>query len=164
MSIRSSSLNNFTATGMTRELESKYDVIKAVSEHLAAIETVSTMDIQALVAELEQAQDFTGITVVTGTPASWDPVNKVLVIPQGEDGLDGTPGKSAYELALDLGFVGTEAQWIASLKGETGDRGPQGIAGLNGVNGTNGVNGQTPVLELTYNAITGDLEYEVTYQ
>ena len=29
-------------------------------------------------------------------------------------------GKSAYQIAVDNGFVGTEAQWLASLKGETG--------------------------------------------
>lgn len=32
-------------------------------------------------------------------------------------------GKSAYELAVDAGFEGTEEEWIASLKGETGDTG-----------------------------------------
>ena len=26
-------------------------------------------------------------------------------------------GKSAYEIALDHGFVGTEEEWLASLKG-----------------------------------------------
>ncbi len=29
----------------------------------------------------------------------------------------GGAGKSAYQIALDNGFVGTEAQWLASLKG-----------------------------------------------
>lgn len=36
----------------------------------------------------------------------------------------GGAGRSAYEIALDNGFVGTEAQWLASLKGEKGDTGP----------------------------------------
>ena len=39
----------------------------------------------------------------------------------GKDGKDGMPGKSAYEIAIDGGYEGTEAQWIASLKGEKGD-------------------------------------------
>ena len=30
---------------------------------------------------------------------------------------EGRPGASAYELALRGGFVGTEAQWLASLRG-----------------------------------------------
>ncbi len=29
-------------------------------------------------------------------------------------------GKSAYEVAVENGFVGTEAQWLESLKGEDG--------------------------------------------
>jgi len=33
----------------------------------------------------------------------------------------GPAGKSAYEVAVDEGYTGTEEQWLASLKGETGD-------------------------------------------
>lgn len=46
--------------------------------------------------------------------------------------LKGENGKSAYQLAMEKGFVGTEAEWIASLKGETGSIGPQGIQGPKG--------------------------------
>lgn len=38
-------------------------------------------------------------------------------------GLKGDTGDSAYEEAVSLGFVGTEAEWIASLKGAKGDTG-----------------------------------------
>lgn len=34
--------------------------------------------------------------------------------------LKGEDGKSAYQLAVELGFVGTEEEWIASLKGKDG--------------------------------------------
>lgn len=34
---------------------------------------------------------------------------------------NGKKGDSAYDEAVKLGFVGTEAEWIASLKGEKGD-------------------------------------------
>lgn len=40
-----------------------------------------------------------------------------IILVQGKD------GKSAYEIACDQGFVGTEEEWIASLKGEPGDDG-----------------------------------------
>ena len=42
-------------------------------------------------------------------------------------------GKSAYEVAVDNGFVGTEAAWLLSLKGEPGSGGGGGITiiGLN---------------------------------
>lgn len=32
---------------------------------------------------------------------------------------DGINGKSAYQLALDNGFVGTEAEWIAQYNNES---------------------------------------------
>lgn len=42
---------------------------------------------------------------------------------------DGADGASAYEVAIQNGFVGTEAQWLASLVGPQGAQGPQGIQG-----------------------------------
>ena len=36
--------------------------------------------------------------------------------PQGDTGLNGDDGLSAYEIAVDNGFVGTEAEWLASLQ------------------------------------------------
>lgn len=44
----------------------------------------------------------------------------------GDPGTPGTDGESAYEIAVDNGFVGTEAQWLASLKGPKGDPGTGG--------------------------------------
>lgn len=44
-------------------------------------------------------------------------------------------GKSAYEIAKENGFDGTEAEWLASLKGATGAA---------GANGKDGENGKTP--------------------
>ena len=35
----------------------------------------------------------------------------------------GTAGKSAYEIAVDNGFVGTETEWLKSLKGVDGTDG-----------------------------------------
>ena len=36
----------------------------------------------------------------------------------GVDGKDGADGKSAYELAVEGGYQGTQAEWLESLKGE----------------------------------------------
>ena len=44
-------------------------------------------------------------------------------------------GKSAYEVAVENGFSGTEAEWLASLKGATG---------APGANGKDGTDGKTP--------------------
>ena len=41
----------------------------------------------------------------------------------GEAGADGADGKSAYEIAVEEGYSGTEEEWIASLKGEDGEDG-----------------------------------------
>ena len=41
----------------------------------------------------------------------------------GGGGGSGTAGKSAYEIAVDNGFVGTETEWLESLKGSDGDNG-----------------------------------------
>ena len=38
----------------------------------------------------------------------------------GKDGADGKDGLSAYEIALNNGFVGTESEWLDSLKGKDG--------------------------------------------
>lgn len=38
-------------------------------------------------------------------------------------GVNGVDGLSAYQIAVNAGFVGTEEQWIASLKGADGTPG-----------------------------------------
>ena len=38
---------------------------------------------------------------------------------------DGADGASAYEIAVENGYTGTEAEWLSSLKGEKGDTGEQ---------------------------------------
>ena len=57
--------------------------------------------------------------------------------------LQGTDGKSAYQVAVDAGFSGTEAEWLASLKGEKGEPGIQGPKGEIGPVGPQGVKGDT---------------------
>jgi hypothetical protein len=47
-------------------------------------------------------------------------------------GVPGPPGKSAYELALENGFVGTEEEWLAEVEGDVGPVGPQGPQGPQG--------------------------------
>jgi len=42
---------------------------------------------------------------------------------QGIEGLQGDDGYSAYELAVNNGFVGTEEEWLESLRGEQGEQG-----------------------------------------
>ncbi len=60
---------------------------------------------------------------------------------QGDPGVDGDPGPSAYEVAVENGFVGTESDWLLSLIGADGDPGADGdsayqVAVNNGFVGT----------------------------
>ena len=54
---------------------------------------------------------------------------------------DGADGASAYEIAVENGYTGTEAEWLSSLKGEKGDTGEQGIQGIQGEKGDTGEQG-----------------------
>ena len=58
--------------------------------------------------------------------------------PPGNDGAPGADGKSAYQLARDAGYGGTQTQWLASLKGDKGDRGDTGLQGIPGTPGSKG--------------------------
>lgn len=67
---------------------------------------------------------------------------------RGADGRQGVDGKSAYEIAVEHGYIGSEAEWLASLKGEQGAQGPQGQtgpAGRDGRDGEQGIDGYSPV-------------------
>ena len=53
-----------------------------------------------------------------------------------KNGVNGTNGLSAYEVALAVGFEGTEDDWLASIRGADGTNGTNGTNGKNGTNGT----------------------------
>lgn len=63
---------------------------------------------------------------------SSDVINKLLKLTQGE---------SAYDIAIDNGFVGTKAEWLESLKGEEGTPGKDGTNGKDGTDGAPGAAG-----------------------
>lgn len=42
---------------------------------------------------------------------------------KGDKGDKGDTGQSAYEMAIEQGYVGTQEQWLTSLKGEQGEDG-----------------------------------------
>ena len=134
--MRASTLGN-NVLAINREIDSRYDAVIAVRDHLPEVELVAGMDFDTLIAQMLEAQDFTGITVVEGPNVSWDPVNKVLVVPRGKDGIDGIDGK----------------------RGVKGDKGDTGSTGKDGINGVNGLNGKIPVIEFQV-----DDEFNMTYE
>jgi hypothetical protein len=84
----------------------------------------------------------------------------------GVDGEDGADGASAYQVAVANGFVGTEAAWLLSLKGDTGDAGPAGadstVPGPAGQDGSDAdpwtkvkLGADFPNSTITFNTVTG---------
>lgn len=68
-------------------------------------------------------------------------------------GPQGDPGKSAYQVAVDNGFKGTEQEWLTSLKGPKGDTGQTGATGPKGEKGDpgpKGADGKTPIRGTDY--------------
>jgi hypothetical protein len=57
------------------------------------------------------------------------------------DGTPGADGLSAYEVAVENGFVGTEQQWLDSLVGPAGADGADGAVGATGATGPTGPTG-----------------------
>ena len=50
-----------------------------------------------------------------------------------QTGANGKDGRSAYEIAIENGFVGTAAEWLESLKGRDGIDGKDGLPGKDGI-------------------------------
>ena len=107
--MRASTLGN-NVLAINREIDSRYDAVIAVRDKLPEIELVAGMDLDALITELENAQDFTGITVVSGTEVAWDAVNKVLTVPRGEQGVKGDTGPKG-----ETGPQGATGNGVASI-------------------------------------------------
>lgn len=127
MAYRASSLQASNILAINREVDSRYDAVIAVRDKLTEIELVAGMNFDALIAEMEAAQDFTGITVVQGEVVAWDGVNKILTVPKGDKGDQGIQG----------------VQGPQGVQGATGPRGPEGAKGDQGVAGIQGPRGFT---------------------
>lgn len=71
--------------------------------------------------EAGQAYTINGVLYVwSENGASWENVGNIKG-EKGDTGDTGETGKSAYQSAVDKGFIGSEAEWLLSLKGEKGD-------------------------------------------
>lgn len=71
---------------------------------------------------------------------------------QGERGNDGNDGKSAYQVAVDNGFIGTEQEWLESLKGADGSNGT--AADVSGkIDNGGGVAKEVALTKAEYNAL-----------
>ena len=80
-----------------------------------------------------------GDTPIPPTPDLYTQLLKKLSGMQ--TGANGKDGRSAYEIAIENGFVGTVAEWLESLKGRDGIDGKDGLPGKDGADGLPGKNG-----------------------
>ncbi len=66
------------------------------------------------------------------------------------NGANGTDGKSAYQIAVEQGYQGSESDWLSSLKGDKGDKGNTGAKGNPGQDGANGKSAYAIAVEHGY--------------
>ena len=81
-------------------------------------------------------------------------------------GAAGEDGKSAYEIAVENGFEGTEEEWLASLKGQDGEDGADGEKcdkGDKGDKGDAGVGIENITYSYGYNAEAGYFYTEIIF-
>ena len=80
-----------------------------------------------------------GATPIPPTPDLYTQLLKKLS--EMQTGANGKDGRSAYEIAIENGFVGTVAEWLESLKGRDGIDGKDGLPGKDGKDGLPGKDG-----------------------
>lgn len=136
-----------------------WEVLKAPNELFVSVRGVGTSGEYVLCTENESLGRVEESDACTAAPSAEDATPNVLdtlladvaelkaggVI--GAEGKDGVDGKSAYEIACEHGFTGSEEQWLASLKGVDG---VNGTNGRDGSNGRDGVDGNTPIKGVDY--------------
>ena len=81
-----------------------------------------------------------GDTSIPPTPDLYTQLLKKLS--EMQTGANGKDGCSAYEIAIENGFVGTAAEWLESLKGRDGIDGKDGLPGKDGKDGADGLPGK----------------------
>lgn len=94
---------------------------------------------------------MTGDLILLGTPANTNSAVNRKYVDEALESISLTPGsagKSAYEIAKEKGFEGTEEEWLASLKGEDGKPGEPGSQGEPGEAGEAGVSPAVVVSEI----------------
>lgn len=135
----------------TSETAAKQALQDTKTEHTAALQniararTITLTDVAnstrtattAAETATQQATDAAGSASTAATKAGEASTNAVRQAKEA-----GTfDGQSAYALAVQLGYTGSEAAWIASLKGAKGDKGDKGDTGPQGPKGATGATG-----------------------
>lgn len=132
------------ASGGTAPQHPTPDMLHRIEHDIARLENVSAEANESAFASASAELTDDGLRFTFGIPSG------------GGGGGVGLDGKSAYEIAVEHGFVGTEAEWLESLHGRDGadgytpvkgvdyfdgERGPQGEQGPKGDTGDTGPQG-----------------------
>jgi len=128
----------YTKEQLTAVLENKADASKVytktqVDELINNVDVSSQLENYATKEELNTLKDEIDASNEVAAGAIVDLNDRVSSLEEG--GSAGADGKSAYEIALENGFEGTQSEWLASLKGADGQDGQDGAAGANGADG-----------------------------
>lgn len=149
----------------SEECSIPWEVLKAPGELFVSVRGVGSSGEYVLCTENESLGRVRKSDACTDAPSAEDATPEVLdalladvaqlkaggvIGGDGRDGVDGVDGKSAYEIACDHGFTGSEEQWLESLKGADGVNGTNGRDGRDGVDGADGIDGHTPVKGTDY--------------
>ena len=126
--------DNFSYKGK-KPLDSR-DCFDTVSEMAQFAETSLDEGHISYVKETDRYYKFNSLNNVDSTLGKWR---------EYTSSGSGTAGKSAYEIAVDNGFVGTETEWLESLKGEAG----RSITGITTDENNNGLKALKVLTEQT---------------
>ena len=107
-----------TVQTMNSEIGSLQSIVNAINE-------------RDYIVKIEKLADGSGYTITFAK-------GNTVTIKHGTNGINGTNGQSAYELAVSKGYRGTLDEWLESLNGTNGSNGKSAyeLAVENGYTGT----------------------------
>lgn len=130
-----SQIASFSSGKLSVSLRSKTEAEEMVSQAGSIVSRLKRLNVPKMVLE-------------------WKPGGRVTISSQSSNNnnnnsgndcncTNGKDGLSAYEMALENGFIGTEEEWLESLIGPEGPPGKQGVPGPAGAKGEKGEHGAT---------------------
>lgn len=106
--------------------------VRTMNSDIGSIQSiVDAINARDYIVKIEELADKSGYTITFAK-------GNTVTIKHGTNGINGTNGKSAYELAVSKGYRGTLDEWLESLNGTNGSNGKSAyeLAVENGYTGT----------------------------
>lgn len=106
--------------------------VQTMNSDISSIQSiVDAINARDYIVKVEELADKSGYTITFAK-------GNTVTIKHGTNGINGTNGKSAYELAVSKGYRGTLDEWLESLNGTNGSNGKSAyeLAVENGYTGT----------------------------